>query len=85
MNRTMKPGVRIMDWEEYKKAAGRLRTSMLEWVKVKPKFCEHKYRGRLVEDEEIWYDFEKEFIAGMEKFSIPYEAGDRGYTIYGYR
>lgn len=30
----------------------------LEWVKVKPKFCERRHRGRLIEDEEIGYDLE---------------------------
>lgn len=57
----------------------------LEWVKVKPKFCERKYRGRLIEDEEIWHDLEGEFIKGMKKYSIPYEAKDGMYIVYGYR
>ncbi len=57
----------------------------LEWVKVKPKFCERKYRGRLIEDEEIWHDLEGEFIKGMKKYSIPYEAEDGMYIVYGYR
>ena len=57
----------------------------LEWVKVKPRFCERKYRGRLIEDEEIWHDLEGEFIKGMKKYSIPYEAEDGMYIVYGYR
>lgn len=36
----------------------------LEWVKVKPKFCERKYRGRLIEDEEIWHDLEGSLSKG---------------------
>lgn len=57
----------------------------LEWVKVKPKFCEKKYRGRLIEDEEIWHDLEEEFMDGMKKYSIPYEEEDGMYIVYGYR
>lgn len=57
----------------------------LEWVKVKPVFCERKHRGRLIADEEIWYDLEEEFVENMKKYSIPYEVEDGIYTIYGYR
>lgn len=57
----------------------------LEWVKVKPKFCERKQRGRLIGDEEIWYDFEEEFVGRLGRYSIPYEGKDGIYTIYGYR
>lgn len=57
----------------------------LEWVKVKPKFCERRYRGRLIDDEEVWHDLEEEFIRGMKKYSIPYEGGDGTYIVYGYR
>lgn len=57
----------------------------LEWVKVKPKFCERKHRGRLIADEEIWHDLEEEFVKNVKKYSIPYEVEDGIYTIYGYR
>lgn len=57
----------------------------LEWVKVKTIFCERKHRGRLLADEEIWYNFEEEFVGKIKSHSIPYEAEDGTYTIYGYR
>lgn len=59
----------------------------IEWVKVKPKFSEHIYRGRLIEDEIIEHDVEKEFLALMEKYHIPYEydSNEDVYVIYGYR
>lgn len=57
----------------------------LEWVKVKPVFCERKYRGRLIDDEEVWYDLKEEFVGRMKQYSIPYEAGNEVYMIYGYR
>lgn len=59
----------------------------IEWVMVKPKFYECKYRGRLIEDEKIYYDVEQEFIKLMKKYSIPYEYDDvkELYIIYGYK
>lgn len=57
----------------------------LEWVRGKTKFVEHKYRGRLIDDEEIFYDLEEEFVEKIQKYSIPYEVEDGIYTIYGYR
>lgn len=66
------------NWYEFK---------FLEWVKVKPKFCEYRHRGRLVESEKIFYDVEDEFVGWMNKYSIPYEydAKDEVYVIYGYK
>lgn len=59
----------------------------IEWVKVKPKFYEHRHRGLLVEDEKIHHDTEQEFLELMDKYSIPYEYDKTNglYTIYGYR
>ena len=57
----------------------------IEWVKVKSIFCERRHLGRLVEDEEIWHNFEKELIEMLKKYSIPYEAENGIYTIYGYQ
>jgi len=57
----------------------------LEWVKVMPKFVEHKHRGILLDDEEIFYDLEDEFVEKIQKYSIPYEREDGIYIIYGYR
>lgn len=59
----------------------------IEWVKLKPKFYECKHRGRLIEDEKIYYDVENEFIGLMKKYSIPYEYDIENelYTIYGYK
>lgn len=59
----------------------------IEWVKVKPKFSEHIYRGRLIEDEIVEHDVEKEFLALMEKYHIPfeYDSNEGVYVIYGYR
>lgn len=59
----------------------------IEWVKVKPKFSEHIYRGRLIEDEIIEHDVEKEFLALMEKYHIPYvyDNNEGVYVIYGYK
>ena len=59
----------------------------LEWVKVKPRFCEYIYKGRLVEDEKIYHDVDAEFVGLMDKYSIPYEydAKDEVYIIYGYK
>ena len=59
----------------------------VEWVKVKPRFCECRHRGRLLEDEKIYYDLEKEFLSLMDKYSIPYEYDEKNeiYIIYGYK
>lgn len=59
----------------------------VEWVKVKPKFYERRHRGRLIEDEKIYHDLEKEFLGLMDKYSIPYEYDEKTeiYTIYGYK
>ncbi|MCI8669106.1 MAG: hypothetical protein HFI34_06240 [Lachnospiraceae bacterium] len=59
----------------------------IEWVKVKPKFSEHIYQGRLMEDKIIDHDVEKEFLVLMEKYHIPYEydSSEEVYVIYGYR
>lgn len=59
----------------------------LEWVKLKPKFFEHKHRGRLLDDEKIPVDVEEEFIGLMRKYSIPYQYDDENelYIIYGYK
>ncbi len=59
----------------------------IEWVKVKPKFYESKHRGRLIEDEKIFYDVEEEFVNLMDKYAIPYEydVEQEVYTIYGYK
>lgn len=59
----------------------------LEWVKVKPKFYELVYKGRLMENEKIYHDVEAEFLGLMDKYSIYYEydAEDEVYVIYGYK
>jgi len=57
----------------------------LEWVRVQTKFVERKHRGRLIDDEESFFDLEDEFIEKIKKYSIPYEAENGIYTIYGYR
>ena len=53
----------------------------IEWLKVRPRkgIC----RGRLIADEIL--DETEEFIAILEKYSIPYENENRTITIYGYR
>lgn len=59
----------------------------IEWVKVKPKFCDNIHRGMLISDEEIPHDFTEEFINLMKKYSIPYEYDEINevYIIYGYK
>lgn len=59
----------------------------IEWVKLKPKFYEHRHRGLLIEDEKIYHDMEQKFLELMDKYSIPYEYDEKNalYTIYGYR
>lgn len=59
----------------------------IEWVKLKPKFAEHIYKGRLIDDDIIYHDVEKEFISLMEKYNIPYEynQSEEVYVIYGYK
>lgn len=59
----------------------------LEWVKLKPKFQEHIYQGRMMKDKIIYHDVEDEFLALMEKYHIPYEydRNEEVYVIYGYR
>ena len=53
----------------------------IEWMKVRPRYG--KYRGRLVADE--IFDETEEFIAILEKYSIPYENENGTITIYGYK
>lgn len=59
----------------------------IEWVKVKPKFCDSIHRGMLIPDEEIPHDFTEEFLNLMKKYSIPYEYDktEDVYIIYGYK
>ena len=59
----------------------------IEWVKVKPRFYESIYRGRLIPDEKIFYDVSQEFVSLMKKYSIPYEYDEANevYIIYGYK
>lgn len=57
----------------------------IEWVKIQPKFFAEKARGRLIDNEKILHDFEKEFVENLNIYSIPYEVEDGIYTIYGYR
>ena len=59
----------------------------LEWVKVKPKYYEFIHRGRLIEDEKIFYNREQEFLDLMKKYSIfcEYDEKEEAYTIYGYK
>lgn len=59
----------------------------IEWVKMKPKFYESEHRGRLIEDEKIYYNVEQEFLDLMRKYSIPfvYDEGNEQYIIYGYK
>lgn len=59
----------------------------MEWVKLKPKFHECKHRGRLIEDEKIYYDVEEEFLKLMKKYSISCEKEEETglYVIYGYK
>lgn len=53
----------------------------IEWLKVRPR--KGIYRGRLVADEVL--DETEEFIAILEKYSIPYENKNGTITIYGYK
>lgn len=59
----------------------------LEWVKLKPKFFEHKHRGMLLDDEKIPIYVEEEFVRLMRKYSIPYQYDEENkvYIIYGYK
>lgn len=59
----------------------------IEWVKLKPKFLEYIYKGRLIDDDLIPHDVEKEFCTLMNKYSIPYEydSSEEIYVIYGYK
>lgn len=59
----------------------------IEWVKVKPKFCDSIHRGMLIPDEKIPHDFINEFVSLMKKYSIPYEyiEAEDAYIIYGYK
>lgn len=59
----------------------------IEWVKVKPKFCDNIHRGMLIPDEKISHDFTEEFVNLMKKYSIPYEYIEMEdvYIIYGYK
>lgn len=59
----------------------------IEWVKVKPRFYESRHRGRLVEDEKIYYDVQQEFLDLMDKYSIPceYDSEREVFIIYGYK
>lgn len=59
----------------------------IEWVKLKPKFLEHVYKGRLIDDDLIPHDVEKEFCTLMNKYNIPYEydSSEEIYVIYGYK
>ena len=59
----------------------------LEWVKLKPKFQEHIYQGRMMKDKIIYHDVEAEFSALMKKYHIPceYDRNEEVYVIYGYR
>ncbi len=59
----------------------------IEWVKVKPKFCDSIHRGMLIPDEKIPHDFTEEFLNLMKKYSIPYEYDETEdvYIIYGYK
>lgn len=59
----------------------------IEWVKLQPIFYEHKHRGMLIDDEKVYYNVEAEFLALMNKYSIPYEYDETNaiYTIYGYK
>ena len=53
----------------------------IEWIKVRPRYG--KFRGRLIADEIL--DETNEFIAILEKLSIPYENEEGTILIYGYR
>ncbi len=55
----------------------------IEWVKVRPRFFTRE--GPLLVRKDIWHDYEKEFVAVLEKHSIPYEEENGVYTIYGYK
>ncbi len=70
--------IESFNWHDFKS---------LEWVKLKPKFQEHIYQGRMIKDQIINHDVEDEFLALMKKYHIPYEYDKNGevYVIYGYR
>lgn len=55
----------------------------IEWLKVRPRFFTEE-GGNLVK-KNVWYDCEKEFVEILTKYSIPYEAQNGVYTIYGYK
>lgn len=55
----------------------------IEWVKVRPRYIE--YEGGLLAGRNLLHDATEEFIALMEKYSIPYEEKDGAYMVYGYR
>lgn len=53
----------------------------VEWIKVRPRYL--KSRGKLLAPEVI--SAEKEFVAILEKYNIPFEENCGVYCIYGYR
>lgn len=59
----------------------------IEWVKIKPSWTERINRGQLLDDKIMEYDYEKEFVALMKKYNIPYEYDEmeKVYVIYGYK
>lgn len=59
-----------------------LNYKIIEWIKVRPSYYENT-GGRLAENR-IYHNAEKEFLAILGKYHIPYEADGGLYTIYGY-
>lgn len=59
----------------------------IEWVKVRPEFEEHRWKGALVEDEVVCHDMTEDFLGLMKKYAIPYmyDETENVYIIYGYR
>ena len=53
----------------------------IEWIKVRPRIL--KKQGKLIPDKII--DETEEFVAVLQKYSIPFEEENGTYIIYGYQ
>lgn len=63
-------------WQEF-------RVAMEDEVKVRPRYYE--YIGGRLAGKKIMHDAESEFIEILNKYTIPYEAANGTYIIYGYK
>lgn len=56
---------------------------IIEWVKVRPRY--YSYEGGVLAGRRTMHEAGQEFVEILRKYSIPFEAGDGVYIIYGYR